>query len=84
MEMRRLKETFESEKHIWESTFHKEKQSFQQMINQQACTLQELESEKKYLLEENKRLQMLLRKKETAEKQRRYLLKTEMKEIDKL
>ena len=42
MEMRRLKETFESDKHIWEANFHKEKQSLQQLISQQACTLQEL------------------------------------------
>jgi hypothetical protein len=82
--MRRLKETFESEKHLWEADFQKEKQSLQHIISQQACTIQELEAEKRYLLEENKRLQLILRKKENAEKQRKYLWKTEMKEIDKL
>jgi hypothetical protein len=36
------------------------------------------------LLAENKQMQNILKKKETIEKQRRMLLKTELKEIDKL
>lgn len=42
MEMRRLKESYETEKHMWEANFHKEKQSLQQLISQHSCTLQEL------------------------------------------
>ena len=50
IEIRRLKESFESDRHIWEANFHKEKQSLQQLVSHHACSLQELEAERKYLL----------------------------------
>lgn len=67
-----------------ESDFLKEKQNLQAIINQHVRTIEELLGIKNDLLAENKQMQNILKKKEAVEKQRRMLLKTELKEIDKL
>lgn len=53
-------------------------------IDRQNDQIQDLYAQNKLLSEENKRLQEIIWKKENAEKHRKHLLRTEMKEIDKL
>lgn len=53
-------------------------------INNHLATIEELISVKNDLLAENKKLITVIRKKEALEKQRKALLRTELKEIDKL
>lgn len=46
------------------------------VIDRLNIKVHEIEADNKYLAEENKRLQTILRKKENIEKQRKYLLKS--------
>lgn len=82
--MKRLAESSEMERHRQELESNKEKQSLQLTINNHLATIEELISVKNDLLAENKKLMTILKKKEAVEKQRKALLRTELKEIDKL
>lgn len=72
------------ERHRHEIDSNKEKQSLQMAISQHLATIEELIGVKNDLLAENKKLMTILKKKEALEKQRKALLRTELKEIDKL
>jgi hypothetical protein len=59
--------------------FNMERQSLQAVINQHITTIDDLINVKNDLAAENRRLMAILKKKEVVEKQRRQLLRTELK-----
>jgi hypothetical protein len=82
--MKKLVESQEMERHRYEIDSNKEKQGLQMAMNSHLDTIEELIGVKNDLLAENKKLMTIIKKKEALEKQRKALLRTELKEIDKL
>jgi hypothetical protein len=82
--MKKLVESQEMERHRYEIDSNKEKQGLQMAMNSHLATIEELIGVKNDLLAENKKLMTIIKKKEALEKQRKALLRTELKEIDKL
>jgi hypothetical protein len=72
-------ESQEMERHRLEIDVSKEKQTLQMAINQHLATIEELIGVKNDLLAENKKLMTIIKKKEALEKQRKALLRTELK-----
>lgn len=84
IQIKKLKETTEITSKKLEVDFNLERQNLQAIINQHITTIDDLINVKNDLASENRRLLAILKKKEVVEKQRRQLLRTELKEIDKL
>lgn len=76
MEIKKLVETQEIERHRYEIETNKEKQGLQITINSHLATIEELIGVKNDLLAENKKLMTIIKKKEALEKQRKALLRT--------
>lgn len=78
-EIRKLKEANETSLKKQDSEFDQERRQYQALINQHVTTIEDLMNIKNDLSLELKRLQQILKKKEALEKQRRQLLRTEIK-----
>lgn len=79
-----MREQYEMTVRKLESDFLIEKRNLDTLSAQHLVTIEDLIHIKNDLTAENRRLNQILQKKEGQERQRRQLLKTEMKEIDKL
>ena len=84
VEIRKLSESLEIERSRWEAEAGKERQRLQAVISQHMATIQELMNIKNSHEAELISLRAILKKKESIERERKKLLKTELREIDRL
>lgn len=84
MEIKRVRESIETEKTRWEADFFKERAALQATILQHSRTIEDLLEIKNALLADKAKLQAVLKKKTECENKRLTFLKSEWKEINKL
>ena len=78
-EIQKVRDIMESERAKFEAQMAKERQRMQLIINQHETTIQDLLCIKKEFMEENRKLKAALSRKEAVERQRKQLLRTELK-----